>query len=71
MMLKYKSQSDFSHIPDTWIDNIEFIQMYNPDSALHLTNFQLFRADRDAESVEKSRGGRNAFTSMKWCTEKM
>ncbi len=35
--------------------------MYNPDSALHLTNFQLFAADRDAESVEKSRGGGKCF----------
>ncbi|KAK3574559.1 hypothetical protein QTP86_010173 [Hemibagrus guttatus] len=41
-----------------------------PDSALNLPGFQLFRADRVAESAGKSRGGGTCFyINERWCTD--
>ncbi len=41
-----------------------------PDSALHLSGFQLFRADRVTESSGKTRGGGLCFyINEGWCTE--
>ncbi len=41
-----------------------------PDSVLHLPNFQLIKADRDAESTGKSRGGGTCFyINERWCTD--
>ncbi|KAL0165807.1 hypothetical protein M9458_037651, partial [Cirrhinus mrigala] len=41
-----------------------------PDSALHLTGFQLIRADRVTESSGKTRGGGLCFyISEGWCTD--
>ncbi|KAL0150482.1 hypothetical protein M9458_054299 [Cirrhinus mrigala] len=41
-----------------------------PDGALHLLGYQLFRADRDAESTGKSRGGGTCFyINERWCTD--
>lgn len=40
------------------------------ETALHLLGFQLFRADRDAESAGKSRGGGTCFYIRKrWWTD--
>ncbi len=42
----------------------------HPDSALHLTGFQLFRADRITESLGKTRGGGLCFyINEGWCTD--
>ncbi|KAK3548901.1 hypothetical protein QTP70_021717, partial [Hemibagrus guttatus] len=41
-----------------------------PDNALHLPGFQLFRADRVAESAGKSRGGGTCFyINKRWCAD--
>ncbi|KAK3572186.1 hypothetical protein QTP86_024857 [Hemibagrus guttatus] len=41
-----------------------------PDNALNLPGFQLFRADRVAESAGKSRGGGTCFyINERWCTD--
>ncbi len=41
-----------------------------PDSVLHLPNFQLIRADHDAESMGKSRGGEMCFyINERWRTD--
>ncbi|KAI2645419.1 putative RNA-directed DNA polymerase from transposon BS [Labeo rohita] len=41
-----------------------------PDCALHLPGYQLFRADGDAESTGKSRGGGTCFyINERWCTD--
>ncbi len=41
-----------------------------PDSALHLSGFQLFRADRVTESSGKTRGGGLCFyINEGWCTD--
>ncbi len=40
-----------------------------PDSALHLPNFQLIRADRDAESMGKSRALICFYINKRWCTD--
>ncbi len=48
---------------ETWL-NDEIL-----DSVLHLPNFQLIRADRDAESMGKSRsGGMCFYIDERWCT---
>ncbi len=54
------TNKDFSNsaalcFTETWLNDAI------PDSALHLPNFQLIRADRDAESTGKSRGGETCF----------
>ncbi len=49
---------------ETWLNDAI------PDSALQLPSFQLFRADRDAESVGKSRrGGTWFYINERWCTD--
>uniref|UniRef100_A0A8C2CQ77 Reverse transcriptase domain-containing protein n=1 Tax=Cyprinus carpio TaxID=7962 RepID=A0A8C2CQ77_CYPCA len=49
---------------ETWLNDAI------PDSALHLPGFQLFRADRDAKSTGKSRGGGTCFyINERWCTD--
>lgn len=41
-----------------------------PDSVLHLPNFQLFSADRNAESTGKSHcGGTCFYINERWCTD--
>ncbi len=60
LLLLSRTNKDFSNsaalcFTETWLkDTI-------PDSALHLPNFQLIRADREAESTGKSRGGGKCF----------
>ncbi len=49
---------------ETWLKG------YIPDSALHLSGFQLFRADRVTESSGKTRGGGLCFyINEGWCTD--
>ncbi len=55
LLLLSRTNKDFSHsaalcFTETWLNDAI------PDSALHLPSFQLFRVDRDAESMGKSRG---------------
>ncbi len=60
---------DFSHsaalcFTETWLNDV------TPDSVLRLPSFQLFRADRDAESTGKSRGGGTCFyINERWYTD--
>ncbi len=69
LLLLSRTNKDFSNsaalcFTETWLkDTI-------PDSALHLPNFQLIRACREAESTGKSRGGRTCFyINERWCTD--
>ncbi len=69
LLLLSRTNKDFSNsaalcFTETWLkDTI-------PDSALHLPNFQLIRADREAESTGKSRGGGTCFyINERWCTD--
>ncbi len=60
LLLLSRINKDFSNsaalcFTETWLNDAI------PDSALHLPGFQLFRADRDAESTGKSRGGGTCF----------
>ncbi len=49
---------------ETWLNDAIL------DSVLHLPSFQLFRADRDAESTGKSHGGGTCFyINERWCTD--
>ncbi len=49
---------------ETWLNDTI------PDSALHLSNFQLIRSDRDAESRVKLHGGGTCFyINERWCTD--
>ncbi len=49
---------------ETWLNDAIL------DSALILPGFQLFRADLDAESTGKSRGGGTCFyINERWCTD--
>ncbi len=55
-LLLSRTNKDFSNsaalcFTETWLNDAI------PDSVLYLPNFQLIRADRDAESTGKSRGG--------------
>uniref|UniRef100_A0A8C1G2X1 Reverse transcriptase domain-containing protein n=1 Tax=Cyprinus carpio TaxID=7962 RepID=A0A8C1G2X1_CYPCA len=69
ILLLSRTNKDFSHsaalcFTETWLNDAI------PDSALHLPGFQLFRADRDAESTGKSRGGGTCFyINERWCTD--
>ncbi|KAL0148543.1 hypothetical protein M9458_056090 [Cirrhinus mrigala] len=69
LLLLSQTNKDFSNsaalcFTETWLN--EAI----PDSALHLPGYQLFRADRDAESTGKSRGGGTCFyINERWCTD--
>ncbi len=56
LLLLSRTNKDFSNsaalcFTETWLNDAI------PDSVLHLPNFQLIRADCDAESTGKSRGG--------------
>ncbi len=69
LLLLSRTNKDFSNsaalcFTETWLkDTI-------PDSVLHLPNFQLIRADREAESTGKSRGGGTCFyINERWCTD--
>ncbi len=69
ILLLSRTNKDFSNsaalcFTETWLkDTI-------PDSALHLPNFQLIRADRKAESTGKLRGGGTCFhINERWCTD--
>ncbi len=55
-----RTNKDFSNsaalcFTETWLNDAI------PNSALHLSNFQLIRSDREPESMGKSRGGRTYF----------
>ncbi len=69
LLLLSRTNKDFSHsaalcFMETWLNDAI------PDSALHLLSFQLFRADRETESMGKSRGGGTCFyISERWCTD--
>ncbi len=69
LLLLSQLNKDFSNsaalcFTETWLNGAI------PDSALHLPNFQLIRADRDAESTGKSRGGGTCFyINENWCTD--
>ncbi len=64
-----QTNKDFSNsaalcFTETWLNDAI------PDSVIHLPNFQLIRADRDAESTGKSRGGGTCFyINERWCTD--
>ncbi len=69
LLLLSRTNKDFSNsaalcLTKTWLNDAI------PDSVLHLPNFQLIRADRDAESAGKSRGGRTCvYINERWCTD--
>ncbi|KAL0161696.1 hypothetical protein M9458_045421, partial [Cirrhinus mrigala] len=69
LLLLSRTNKDFSNsaalcFTETWLNDPI------PDSALHLPGYQLFRADRDAESTRKSRGGGTCFyINERWCTD--
>ncbi|CAM4574253.1 unnamed protein product [Leuciscus chuanchicus] len=69
LLLLSRKNKDFTNsaalcFTETWLN--EAI----PDSALHLPDFQLFRADRDMESTGKTRGGGTCFyINRRWCTD--
>ncbi len=69
LLLLSWTNKDFSNsaalcFMETWLNDAIL------DSMLHLPNFQLIRADRDAESTGKSRGGRTYFyINERWCTD--
>ncbi len=68
-LLLSQINKDFSNsaalcFTETWLNDAI------PDSVLSLPVFQLFRADRDAESTGKSRGGGACFyINERWCTD--
>ncbi len=58
------SNSDALCFSETWLSDAI------PDSALHLSNFQLFRSDCNAESMGKSSGGGTClYINERWCTD--
>ncbi len=69
LLLLSRTNKDFSNsaalcFTETWLNDTI------PDSALHFPNFQLIRADREAESTGKSRGGGTCFyIKERWCTD--
>ncbi|KAK3513325.1 hypothetical protein QTP70_012383 [Hemibagrus guttatus] len=68
LLLLSRTNKDFSNsaalcFTESWLNDAI------PDSALNLPGFQLFRADRVAESAGKSRGGGTCFyINERWCT---
>ncbi len=68
-LLLSRTNKDFSNsaalcFTKTWLNDVK------PDSALHLSNFQLIRSDRDAESMGKLHGGGTCFyINESWCTD--
>ncbi len=69
LLLLSWTNKDFSNsaalcFTETWLNDAI------PDSSLHLPGFQLFRADRDAESTGKSRcDGTCFYINERWCTD--
>ncbi len=69
LLLLSRTNKDFPNsaalcFTETWLNDAI------PDSVLHLPNFQLIRADRNAESTGKSRGGGMCFCiNERWCTD--
>ncbi|KAL0147446.1 hypothetical protein M9458_057255, partial [Cirrhinus mrigala] len=69
LLLFTRTNKDFSNsvalcFMETWLNDAI------PDGMLHLPGYQLFRADHDAESMGKSRGGRMCFyINERWCTD--
>lgn len=69
ILLLTRTNKDFSNsaalcFTETWLNDSIL------DSALHLPGFQLFRADRVAESTGKTRGGGLCFyINEGWCTD--
>ncbi|KAK3525520.1 hypothetical protein QTP86_033934 [Hemibagrus guttatus] len=69
LFLLSRTNKDFSNsaalcFTESWLNDAI------PDSALNLPGFQLFRADRVAESAGKSRGGGTCFyINERWCTD--
>ncbi|KAI2665809.1 Protein disulfide-isomerase [Labeo rohita] len=69
LRLLTRTNKDFSNsaalcFTETWLNDAI------PDGALHLPGYQLFRADGDAESTGKSRGGGTCFyINERWCTD--
>ncbi len=68
-LLLSQTNKNFSHsaalcFTETWLNDAI------PDSTLSLLGFQLFRVDRDAESLGKSCGDRTCFyINERWCTD--
>ncbi|KAK3546757.1 hypothetical protein QTP70_035027 [Hemibagrus guttatus] len=68
-LLLSRTNKDFSNsaalcFTESWLNDAI------PDSALNLPGFQLFRADRVAESAGKSCGGGTCFyINERWCTD--
>ncbi|KAK3511758.1 hypothetical protein QTP70_021781, partial [Hemibagrus guttatus] len=69
LLLLSRTNKDFSNsaalcFTESWLNDA------TRDSALNLPCFQLFRADRVAESAGKSRGGGTCFyINERWCTD--
>ncbi len=69
LLLLSWTNKDFSNsaalcFTETWLNDTI------PDRVLHLPNSQLIRADREAESTGKSRGGGTCFyINERWCTD--
>ncbi|KAK3525134.1 hypothetical protein QTP86_017771, partial [Hemibagrus guttatus] len=69
LLLLSRTNKDFSNsaalcFTESWLNDAI------PDSALNLPGFQLFRADRVAQSAGKSRGGGTCFyINERWCTD--
>ncbi|KAK3541833.1 hypothetical protein QTP86_006052 [Hemibagrus guttatus] len=69
LLLLSRTNKDFSNsaalcFTESWLNDTIL------DNALNLPGFQLFRADRVAESVGKSRGGGTCFyINERWCTD--
>ncbi|KAK3517503.1 hypothetical protein QTP70_012581 [Hemibagrus guttatus] len=69
LLLLSRTNKDFSNsaalcFTESWLNDAI------PDSELNLPGFQLFRADRVAESAGKSRGGGTCFyINERWCTD--
>ncbi len=69
LLLLSRTNKDFSNsaalcFTETWLNGDI------PDSTIHLPNFQLIRAVRDAESTGKSHGSGTCFyINERWCTD--
>ncbi len=68
LLLLSRTNKDFSNsaalcFTETWLNDAI------TDSALHLPNFQLIRADRDAESGKSRSGGTCFYINERWCTD--
>lgn len=69
LIMLSQTNRDFLHsaalcFTETWLNDTI------PDNKLHLQGYQLFRADCDEVSTQKSRGGGTCFyINERWCTE--